>query len=601
MATNAEVAAAFEELAVLSEILGANVFKVNAFRKAARAVEALSGEATAMSVAELKEIDGLGASTAAKVHEFAEKRSMAELEELRAQVPAGLKEVLAIQGIGPKTARALWLDAGVVDLASLKKAIEAGAVEKLPRMGAKTIANMKEAIAFAESSRGRVRIAEALPLAERLVAELARLPFVERVAYAGSLRRGKETIGDIDILASSTDPATLMEAFRTRDEVAKVLASGETKTSVMTTTGVQVDLRVVPLDRFGAALQYFTGSKEHNVALRERAVARGFRLNEYGLFRIGGKVGKEGPVADDAEPAAAREEKDIYAALGLDWMEPTLREDRGEIAAFEHGAKHVAVVTLGDIKAELHSHTTASDGAMSIDELVEAALARGFHTIAITDHSKSQFQANGLDEKRLRAHIKAIHEARARHPKVRIWAGSEVDILADGSLDYSDELLAELDWVVASPHNALKQEPRAATDRLLRAIAHPLVHVIGHPTGRIVNGRPGLEPAMNEIFAAAREHGTALEINAHHMRLDLRDVHVKGAVDAGCMLAIDCDVHGREDFDELRYGILTAQRGWLPKAQCLNCLDRDALEAWRVARRSAKPLGAAKPQASLSS
>jgi DNA polymerase (family 10) len=581
MATNAEVAAAFEELAVLSEILGANVFKVNAFRKAARAVEGLPGEAAAMSVVELKEIDGLGASTAAKVHEFAEKKTMSELEELRAQVPPGVKEVLAIQGIGPKTARALWVDAGVVDLASLKKAIESGAVAKLPRMGAKTIANMTEAIAFAESSRGRVRIAEAMPLAERMVAELGRLPFVERVAYAGSLRRGKETIGDIDILASSKEPAKLMEAFRTRDEVAKVLASGETKTSVQTTTGVQVDLRVVPLDRFGAALQYFTGSKEHNVALRERAISRGFKLNEYGLF----KVGADGAVADGAEPAAAREEKDIYAALGLDWMEPTMREDRGEIAAFEIGAKHATVVTLADIKAELHSHTTASDGAMSIDELVERAAARGFHTIAITDHSKSQFQANGLDETRLRAHIKAIHEARKRHPNMQIWAGSEVDILSDGTLDYADDLLAELDWVVASPHAALKQEPRAATDRLLKAIAHPLVHVIGHPTGRIVNGRPGLEPAMNELFAAAKEHGTALEINAHHMRLDLRDVHVKGAVDAGCMLAIDCDVHGSEDFDELRYGVMTAQRGWLPKARCLNCMDAKALDAWRRRKR----------------
>jgi DNA polymerase (family 10) len=242
-------------------------------------------------------------------------------------------------------------------------------------------------------------------------------------------------------------------------------------------------------------------------------------------------------------------------------------------------------VTLADIKAELHSHTTASDGAMSIDELVERAATRGFHTIAITDHSKSQFQANGLDEERLRAHIKAIHEARKRHPNMQIWAGSEVDILSDGTLDYADDLLAELDWVVASPHAALKQEPRAATDRLLKAIAHPLVHVIGHPTGRIVNGRPGLEPAMNELFAAAKEHGTALEINAHHMRLDLRDVHVKGAVDAGCMLAIDCDVHGSEDFDELRYGVMTAQRGWLPKARCLNCMDAKALDAWRRQKR----------------
>jgi DNA polymerase (family 10) len=338
---------------------------------------------------------------------------------------------------------------------------------------------------------------------------------------------------------------------------------------------------VVPLDRFGAALMYFTGSKEHNIALRERAIAQGMRLNEYGLFR----EDAAGEVPESATPVAAATEEDVYAALGLDWIPPTMREDRGECDAFAKGAPHPETVVLADIKAELHSHTTASDGSMTIDQLVERARARGFHTIAITDHSKSQFQANGLDEARLRAHIAAIREARARHPDMRIWAGSEVDILSDGSLDYADDLLAELDWVVASPHAALKQEPRVATERLLRAIRHPLVHVIGHPTGRIVNGRPGLEPAMDELFAAAREHGTALEINAHHMRLDLRDTHVRGAVEAGCMLAIDCDVHGPDDFDELRYGVLAAQRGWLPKAQCLNALDADALEAWRRGKR----------------
>ena len=581
MATNGEVAAAFEELAVLSEILGANVFKVNAFRKAARAVEALAATATEMDVAALKEIDGLGASTAAKVVEFGKTATMTELEELRAQVPPGLKEVLAIQGIGPKTARALWTEAGVVDLATLKTAIESGAVAKLPRMGAKTIDNMTESIAFAESARGRIRIGEAMPLAESIVAELGKLAFVSRIAYAGSLRRGRETIGDIDVLASSTDPAQLMDAFCKRDEVARVLVHGDTKSSVLTKSGVQVDLRVVPLDRFGAALMYFTGSKEHNIVLRERAIGQGMRLNEYGLF----KADANGAVAEGAMPIAAATEEDVYAALGLDWIPPTMREDRGESAAFAKGAKHPELITVADIKAELHSHTTASDGSMSIDELIDRARARGFHTIAITDHSKSQFQANGLDEARLREHIKAIHAARARHPDMQVWAGSEVDILGDGSLDYSDDLLAELDWVVASPHAALKQEPKVATERLLKAIAHPLVHVIGHPTGRIVNGRPGLEPAMNEIYAAAKQHGTALEINSHNMRLDLRDSHVRAAVDAGCMLAIDCDVHGPDDFDEIRYGILTAQRGWLPRASCINCMDAAALEAWRKRKR----------------
>ncbi|MEY4117657.1 MAG: polymerase/3-5 exonuclease PolX [Planctomycetota bacterium] len=581
MATNAEVAAAFEELAVLSEILGANVFKVNAFRKAARAVEGLPGTAVEMEVAALKEIDGLGASTAAKVVEFGKSGTMSELEELRGQVPAGLKEVLAIQGIGPKTARVLWTDLGVVDLATLKSAIDSGKVATLPRMGAKTVQNMKEAIAFAETARGRIRIGEAMPLAESLVAELGKLPFVEKIAYAGSLRRGRETIGDLDILAAAKDAKGLMDAFTARDEVARVLGHGDTKSSVLTKTGVQVDLRVVPLDRFGAALMYFTGSKEHNIAMRERAIAQGMRLNEYGLFRENAQRG----VDDGAAPVAAASEEVVYAALGLDWVPPTMREDRGEVAAFEKGARHPEVLEVADIRAELHCHTTASDGAMSIDEIVARARDRGFHTIAITDHSKTQFQANGLDEARLRAHIKAIHAARARFPEMQIWAGSEVDILSDGSLDYADELLAELDWVVASPHAALKQEPRAATDRLLRAIAHPLVHVIGHPTGRIVNGRPGLEPAMNELYAAAKEHGTALEINSHHMRLDLRDTHVRAAADAGCMLAIDCDVHGPEDFDEIRYGVLTAQRGWLPRAQCLNCMDAKSLEAWRRKKR----------------
>ncbi|MCE2884172.1 MAG: DNA polymerase/3'-5' exonuclease PolX [Planctomycetaceae bacterium] len=582
--TNSEVAAAFEELTVLSEILGANVFKVNAFRRAARAVEGLAGEACAMEVAVLKEIDGLGASTAAKIHEFAEKGTMSELEELRAQVPAGLKEVLAIQGIGPKTARAMWTELGIVDLASLKAAIDAGKVATLPRMGAKTIQNMKDAIAFAESARGRIRIGEAMPLADALVVELGKISGVERVAYAGSLRRGRETIGDLDILASACEPAKLMEAFCARADVARVLGHGDTKSSVLTKSGVQVDLRVVPLDRFGAALMYFTGSKDHNIRMRERAIAQGMRLNEYGLFR----AGPEGEVPAGAEPVAAASEDDVYAALGLAWIPPTAREDRGELERFAKGIVRdpvAAVVDISDIRAELHCHTRASDGAMTIDEIVAEAERRGFHTIAITDHSKSQFQANGLDEARLREHIRAIHAARARFPRMQIWAGSEVDILADGSLDYADDLLAELDWVVASPHAALKQEPRVATERLLKAIAHPLVHVIGHPTGRIVNGRPGLEPAMSELYAAAKEHGTALELNSHHVRLDLRDTHVRAAAEAGCMVAIDCDVHGLGDFEELRYGMLTAQRGLLPRAQCLNALDPKALDAWRRRKR----------------
>ncbi len=581
MSTNGKVAAAFEELAVLSEILGANGFKVSALRKSARTIEALTSDACAMSAADLGALDGIGASTIAKIAEFAKTGSMTELAELHAQVPAGLTQLLQIQGLGPKTVRSLWTDLQVVDLATLKVAIDTGAISKLPRMGPKSVENLKEGIAFLEQSRGRIRIGEALPIAEALLRDLGALPTVQRLAYAGSLRRGKETIGDIDVLAASTDASALMEAFRTRADVAKVLVTGETKTSILTKHGVQIDLRVVALDRFGSALLYFTGSTEHNIRLRERAIAQHMRLNEYGIFH----ANEDGAVAEGALPIASVEEADIYAVLGLQYVPPTMREDRGEIDAFATGETAPAVVEIKDIRAELHCHTVASDGEMSIDEIVSHAQERGFHTIAITDHSKGQAQANGLDEARVLQHIEAIHAARVRFPKMQIWAGSEVDILSDGSLDYDDELLAKLDWVVASPHAALKQESSIGTARLLRAIRHPLVHVIGHPTGRIVNGRPGLELAMDTLFAAAKEYGTALEINAQHLRLDLKDTDVRGAMRAGCMIAIDCDVHGATDFDELRFGVMTAQRGWLPASQCLNAMDAVSLDAWRRRKR----------------
>jgi DNA polymerase (family 10) len=280
-------------------------------------------------------------------------------------------------------------------------------------------------------------------------------------------------------------------------------------------------------------------------------------------------------------PVAAREEAEIYAALGLPWIPPELREDRGEFDLTETPR----LVEVSDIRAELHSHTTASDGVLSIDALAELAIARGFHTLAITDHSRSSVQANGLDPDRLRRHVEAIRAAAARHPQIRLLAGSEVDILADGSLDYDDDLLAELDWVVASPHTALRQDPEAATKRLLAAVRHPLVHVLGHPTGRMINARPGLEPRLDEVCAAAAEAGTALEINANHYRLDLRDRHVRLALEHGCMISINCDVHAPAQFDELRYGVLTGRRGGLGPQRCINCLDAEALERWRRRKR----------------
>jgi DNA polymerase (family 10) len=575
MATNADLSALFEEFASILELLGANKFKVLAFQKVARTLDAMTDDAAALAATKgaLEAVDGIGASSAAKIREYLETGTIAELDELRGQVPGGLRELFGLVGLGPKTIALLWKERGVVDLASLKAKLANGELTGLKGIGEKKLASIAESIALAEASAGRIRLGEALPLAEAIVARMQTVPGVQRVAWAGSLRRGRETIGDVDILCSAQDPAVAHAAFRSLPGVAKVLASGETKTSVVTDRGVQIDLRTLPLASFGAALMYFTGSKEHNVRLRERAIAMGFRLNEYGLFP---DDGSNAPQHRGVAPIAAATEEEVFAALALPWIPPELREDRGELLA----AAIPRLVDVSDVRAELHAHTRASDGSMTIEELIQAAKAKGHHTIAITDHSKSSVQANGLAPERLREHIKAVHAARADHPDMTILAGSEVDILVDGRLDYDDDLLAELDLVVASPHASLKQDAKTAMQRLLKAIAHPAVRILGHPTGRIVNGRPGLEIDIKELVAAAKEHDVALEINANPVRLDLRDVHVRAAVDGGALLAINCDSHERENLDLVRYGVLTARRGWCTADRCVNCWDRDRLLRW---------------------
>ena len=360
----------------------------------------------------------------------------------------------------------------MTDVATLESKIESGELEALPRMGKKTLANIKDAIDFSRRSAGRIRLGQALPLAEAIVARISNASGITRIAFAGSLRRGRETIGDIDILVASRDPDAPTGALTSLPGVEKVLLSGQTKTSVRLDAGIQVDLRVVPEEQFGAALLYFTGSKEHNVVLREIAISHSMRLNEYGLFPDDGEA--EPPQKRGIKPVAAETERDIYEALGLQMLPPELREDRhpGDWAHLQD------LVTIDSIKAELHAHTTASDGVMSLDELIEQARKRGFHTLAVTDHSKSSVQANGLSVERLLRHIDEIREANERHDDITVLAGSEVDIMADGSLDYEDEILERLDWVVASPHSSLRQDPETATRRLLAAIEHPLVHVI---------------------------------------------------------------------------------------------------------------------------
>lgn len=588
MQTNAELAAIFDRMSKMLELLGEDRFRVNAHARAARSIESLDVDLAEIADDEkaLTAIEGIGAKTAKKIAEYVETGKVAEHEELLGKVPSGLLEVLDVPGLGPKTVRLMWTEKGVESVADLKRIIEDGSILELPRMGAKTVQNIKESLEFAARSVERIRLGAALPIAEMLVARLEKVKGVQRVAYAGSLRRGRETIGDLDLLVSAKDAGKVRDVFTGMAEVEKVIGAGEKKSSVRLLVGkvsVQADLRIVEEGAFGAALLYFTGSKEHNVRLRERALRMGYTLNEYGLFPEEEGEGEKGPPQErGVKPVASATEEEIYEALGLNFVPAELREDQGEVS---DGWEAPALIGVGDIKCELHSHTRASDGAMSIEELAECAKARGFHTIAVTDHSKSSVIANGLNEERLRAHIEAVREADGRVKGITILAGSEVDIHADGSLDYDDDLLAELDVVVASPHAALRQDPEAATARLIAAVEHPLVHILGHATGRIINRREGLHPDMRAVCKAAAASGTALEINCNHLRLDLRDRDVRTALEQGAVIAMDCDVHGEGDFEELRYGVLTGRRGGLTAERCINAWSAKKLHGWLKKKR----------------
>ena len=585
MSANASIATLFNQIADALEVLGENQFKVMAHRKAARMLEDLSDDVAELcknDPEKLKSIDGLGASSVQKIQEFVATGKIKAHEEALAKLPPGLIDVLRVPGLGPKTVKLLWDQGGVTDLATLKSQLASGALEKLPRMGAKTLQNISENIAFLETASDRVRLGDAMPIAQTFVSQLGAIKGVTQAEYAGSMRRGRETIGDIDLLVATEDPAPVMQFFCAHPLVAKVLVSGDTKSSVRLNSGLQVDLRVVPAMNWGAALLYFTGSKDHNVILRERAIERSMRLNEYGLFADDGD--ETPPQQRGVKPVASKTEQEIYAKLGLEWITPELRESHGE---FEKNIT-TQLILVDDIRRELHCHTTASDGVLSIEQLIETAKSRGFDAIAITDHSRSSAQANGLSVERLREHAANIRAVSAKIKGIHVLVGSEVDILADGHLDYPDDVLAELDWVVASPHTALKQSPEAATARLLAAIANPFVHVIGHPTGRILNGRPGLEPNMKVVISAAAKAGVALEINCNPARLDLRDALVRAAHEGGAMISINTDAHDSEHFDFLRYGILTARRAGLNSAGCVNAWSWKKFDAWRISRGRAK-------------
>jgi DNA polymerase (family 10) len=425
-------------------------------------------------------------------------------------------------------------------------------------------------------------IGEALPIAQELVDQVRALPLVDKAEIAGSLRRRKETIGDVDIVCSCTDGkkcSDITAAFVKFPQVNKILGEGETKASIVTAGGLQVDLRVVPVDNFGAALLYFTGSKDHNVRIRGLALDKGMTLNEWGLYKLDAyeKADKETGKPPKIKPLASKSEGEIYKKLGMDFIEPEIRENRNEVEQALNG-KLPKLIELSDYKGDLHTHTTASDGVATIEQMAEAAIARGYSFLAVTDHSKSQVIANGLTAERLIAHAKAIRKVSDKFgKKIRLLAGCEVDILVDGRLDFEESVLAELDYVVASPHVSLKQDEAKATDRIVRAIESKYVNVIGHPTGRLINARAGLPLNFSRIYKAAATTGTALEINAGYPRLDLNDINARGAIENGVMLSINTDAHSPQGFEEIALGITVARRAGATKDNVINCMPLDQL------------------------
>jgi DNA polymerase (family 10) len=568
---NREMAAVFQEIADLMRILQDDpkwTFKAAAYERARRAIESYPERLEEMArdpTRELTELPGVGADLAAKIKEMAETGQCQYHQEQLKKVPRGLLELLELQSVGPQKARLFYKELGVKNVDELEAAAKAGKLRALPKMDEKSEENILKAIEVFRRAAGRFRLDTASETAEELAAYLKKMRQVERVDPAGSLRRGRETVGDLDLLVIGRDPARVAERFVQHPWVVEILAKGEDKVSVRLKNGLQVDARLLEREAYGAALMYFTGSKEHNIALRERAKKRGWKLSEYGLLE-GEKV------------LASRTEAEVYTRLGLEWIPPELRENWGEIEAAENNALP-KLVEAGDIKGDLQMHTTASDGKASVEEMAEAAQRLGYKYILITDHSKAVTIANGLDEKRAVENIRRIHAARKKVKGIEIWAGAEVDILGDGKLDYPDSLLKQFDIVLASVHSRMTMPGEEMTERLVKAMANPYVRILGHPTGRHILKRDPFNFDIEKVFAAARKYGVVMELNGNPARLDLSDRHVKLAKERGLKIIISTDAHHPEHLKLMRYGVMTARRGWLEKKDVLNTLPPEKLMA----------------------
>ncbi|WP_069816440.1 DNA polymerase/3'-5' exonuclease PolX [Streptomyces sp. TP-A0874] len=560
---NKDVEALLQEYAELLLITGGDAFKARAYEKAARAIGGHHADVSQLDTKGLREIPNVGKSIAEKVTEYLRTGAMPVVEEARAEVPAGVRQLMAIPTLGPKKAATLYEDLGVSSVSELVAAIEREQLRGVKGFGPKTEENILHGIRLMREVGDRVPISVAMDVAEGIVAQLSSVPGCEDCVYAGSLRRMRETVGDVDILVAADRSGPFMEAFTALPQVSEVIARGEKKTSIRTAEGLQVDLRVVPPDSWGAGLLYFTGSKAHNIRVREMAVRHKYKLSEYGLFH-----------AKSGRKIVSASEEEVYARLGLPWIPPTLREDRGEVAAGLRG-ELPELLAESDIKGDLHSHTDLTDGLAPLEEMVAAAARRGWRYFAVTDHAPNLYMQRMTDEKMLaqRARVREL-DGSQRH--LRLLHGVELNIDPDGGVDWPEEFLAEFDVCVASVHSHFGQGRADATRRLVRACENPRVNIVGHPTTRILGKRKEIEADLDEVFAACARTGTALEVNAHPARLDLSDENILRAKRYGVKFAVNTDAHSPVEFDHLRYGVGTAQRGWLT--------TEDVINAWPLPR-----------------
>ena len=565
---NKAIAHIFYETADLMEVNGDDSFRIRSYRRAAEALEGHPQQVADLCAEpkKLLEIPGIGKGMAANIQELCGEGKLGLHQELLTKYRPSMLELLKIQGLGPKTIALLWSAFQVSDIAGVEKLAREGKLRELPRMSEKSEQKILKAIEDYRRISGRFLLDEADRTAEKLTEHLKHIAGIEKITPAGSLRRGRETVGDLDVLitgpccVNDDQRGALIEEILRFPGISQVLAKGDNKVSFRLRSGMQVDVRLLPPESYGAAMQYFTGSKNHNVTLRQRALKMGYTLNEYGLFRL-----------DDERRVAGATENEIYGTLKLDCIPPEMRENCGEIElAAEH--KLPRLITLADIRGEVHMHTVETDGRCTIHEMAEAAKQRGYQYIAITDHSKNLAFANGLDDKRALGHIARIRTANDQIGGITIMAGVEVDILADGELDLSDEVLEQMDVVVASVHSAFNQEPQQMTDRLLGALDNRNVSILGHPTGRLLLRRDAYRFDMDAVLKAALKNQIAMELNAYPDRLDLNDVHLRMARERGVKIVINTDAHHTSHFEKIKYGILQARRAWLTPADVLNTL-----------------------------